>query len=224
MTERDCNTDAPTRLLPLSRTLWSHLTRERRDRSLSRYLKQRLSRLGGHLPSPLSPKIAVSAVFVLAMFMTIMDITIVNVALPTLASEFHVRPDHVDSVVVGFLVSLAVFIPASSWLGDRFGTKRIFLLALVLFTGASALSRMDFTDHYRSRYGRRCAAALGILLGVSASLRPQQHRSRRPSADARCRRPQQGQGRRPPGEVPYQGAWRLLTVLAGSVACIIETL
>src|SRR5579875_2719276 len=87
----------------------------------------------------LNPKIAVSVVFVLAMFMAIMDITIVNVALPTLAADFHVSPDGIDTVVVGFLVSLAVFIPASGWLGDRFGTKRIFLLALVLFTGASAL-------------------------------------------------------------------------------------
>jgi EmrB/QacA subfamily drug resistance transporter len=87
----------------------------------------------------LNPKISVSVVFVLAMFMTIMDITIVNVALPSLARDFHVSADHIDSVVVGFLVSLAVFIPASGWLGDRFGTKRILLIALLIFTGASAL-------------------------------------------------------------------------------------
>ncbi len=87
----------------------------------------------------LNPKVSVSIVFVMAMFMTIMDITIVNVALPTLAREFKVNPAHIDSVVVGFLVSLAVFIPASGWLGDRFGTKRIFLLALAIFTTASAL-------------------------------------------------------------------------------------
>jgi EmrB/QacA subfamily drug resistance transporter len=87
----------------------------------------------------LNPKISVSIVFVMAMFMAIMDITIVNVALPTLAKEFGVNPAHIDAVVVGFLVSLAVFIPASGWLGDRFGTKRIFLLALAIFTGASAL-------------------------------------------------------------------------------------
>ncbi len=87
----------------------------------------------------LDPKVSVSIVFVLAMFMAIMDITIVNVALPTLARDFNVNPAHIDSVVVGFLVSLAVFIPASGWLGDRFGTKRIFLLALAIFTTASAL-------------------------------------------------------------------------------------
>jgi EmrB/QacA subfamily drug resistance transporter len=91
------------------------------------------------LADRLNPKIAVSIVFVMAMFMAIMDVTIVNVALPTLARDFNVNPSHIDSVVVGFLVSLAVFIPASGWLGDRFGTKRIFLLALVIFTAASAL-------------------------------------------------------------------------------------
>ena len=87
----------------------------------------------------LNPKISVSVVFVSAMFMAIMDITIVNVALPTLGRQFHVRPAGVDAVVVAFLVSLAVTIPASGWLGDRFGTKRILLTAIVIFTSASVL-------------------------------------------------------------------------------------
>jgi EmrB/QacA subfamily drug resistance transporter len=91
------------------------------------------------LADRLNPKISVSIVFVLAMFMAIMDITIVNVALPQLARDFRVNPEHIDSVVVGFLVSLAVFIPASGWLGDRFGMKRVLLTALLIFTGASAL-------------------------------------------------------------------------------------
>ncbi|HWB65538.1 MAG TPA: MDR family MFS transporter [Mycobacteriales bacterium] len=89
---------------------------------------------------------SVSIVFVMAMFMAIMDITIVNVALPKLASDFHVSPAHIDSVVVGFLVSLAVFIPASGWLGDRFGTKRVFLAALLIFTGASALCGLSQSE------------------------------------------------------------------------------
>lgn len=71
--------------------------------------------------------------------MNSIDSTIVNVALATLSRQFHVPPSSVDAVVVGYLVSLAVFIPASGWLGDRFGTKRIFLLALAIFTAASAL-------------------------------------------------------------------------------------
>lgn len=87
----------------------------------------------------LNPEVSVSIVFVAAMFMSIMDSTIVNVALPSLGRQLGVPPTSIDAVVVGYLVSLAVVIPASGWLGDRFGTKRIFLLALALFSISSAL-------------------------------------------------------------------------------------
>ncbi len=87
----------------------------------------------------INPKITVSIVFVAAMFMSIMDSTIVNVALPSLSRDFHAIGTSIDAVVVGYLVSLAIIIPASGWLGDRFGTKRVFLSALALFTLASAL-------------------------------------------------------------------------------------
>ena len=73
---------------------------------------------------PLNPKIAVSVVFVAAMFMNIMDITFVNVALPTIGHEFGVKADSLDAVAIGYLVSLAVVIPASGWLGDRAPCRR----------------------------------------------------------------------------------------------------
>ncbi len=84
-------------------------------------------------------KITVCIVFVAAMFMSIMDSTIVNVALPALGRQFNVPGTSIDAVVVGYLVSLAVVIPVSGWLGDQWGTKRVFLLALALFCLASAL-------------------------------------------------------------------------------------
>jgi EmrB/QacA subfamily drug resistance transporter len=87
----------------------------------------------------ISQKVAVSVVFVAAMFISIMDVTIVNVALPTIGREFSVSPTAVDSISIAFLVSLAVFIPASGWLGDRFGGKRVLLIAIAVFTAASAL-------------------------------------------------------------------------------------
>ena len=86
-----------------------------------------------------SEKVAVSVVFVAAMFMSIMDTTIVNVALPTIGRDFSVSPTAVDSVSIAYLVSLAVFIPASGWLGDRFGGKRVLLAAIAVFCVASAL-------------------------------------------------------------------------------------
>ncbi|HET8844312.1 MAG TPA: MFS transporter, partial [Ktedonobacteraceae bacterium] len=87
----------------------------------------------------LNPKVTVSIVFVAALAMSIMDTTIVNVALPALSSQFKVPSTSIDAVIVGYMVSLAMIIPASGWLGDRWGTKRVFLLALILFIGSSAL-------------------------------------------------------------------------------------
>src|SRR5258706_11954542 len=87
----------------------------------------------------LDPKVSVSIVFVAAMFMSIMDGTIVNVALPSIGRQLGIPSVSLDAVVVAYLLSLAVVIPASGWLGDRWGTRRIFLLALALFTLSSAL-------------------------------------------------------------------------------------
>ena len=87
----------------------------------------------------MNQKIAVGVVFVSAMFMNIMDITIVNVALPTIGRDFHIAPTAVDGIVIAYLVSLAVFIPASGWLGDRFGGKRVLMTAIVVFTVGSVL-------------------------------------------------------------------------------------
>jgi EmrB/QacA subfamily drug resistance transporter len=94
------------------------------------------------MTSRVSQKVAVSVVYVAAMFMTIMDSTIVNVALPTIGRSFQVASTSVASVSIYFLVSLAVFMSASGWLGDRFGGKRVLLTAIVVFTAASALCGM----------------------------------------------------------------------------------
>ena len=71
--------------------------------------------------------------------MDLMDTTIVNVALPALGSELHATDTTFEWVVNGYLLSLAIFIPASGWIGDRFGTKKTFLFALSVFTLGSGL-------------------------------------------------------------------------------------
>src|ERR1700704_6220134 len=81
----------------------------------------------------------VATVFVCGMFIDILDTTIVNVALPDLGREFHASTTSIEWVVLGYLLSLAVWIPASGWVGDRLGTRRVFLFALAMFTLASAL-------------------------------------------------------------------------------------
>lgn len=79
----------------------------------------------------------VAAVFVSAIFLDILDTTIVNVALPKLGRDF--RTDSVEWIVLGYTLSLAVWIPASGWLGDRIGTRKVFLGALMIFVGCSGL-------------------------------------------------------------------------------------
>ena len=98
------------------------------------------ARTGTNVPAPrMDQRIAVSVVYVAALFVSILDVTIVNVAIPTIGRDFHTSEASVDVVVIGFLVSLAVFIPASGWIGDRFGGKRTLLAAIAVFTAASAM-------------------------------------------------------------------------------------
>lgn len=86
-----------------------------------------------------SPKLVVGAVFVASMFLNIMDATVVNVALPTLSRYFAVPVASVSGVVTAYLVTLAVVMPVSGWVGDRFGARSVLLSAIGLFTAASAL-------------------------------------------------------------------------------------
>jgi len=89
------------------------------------------------LGRPLAYKWVVAIVYVSALFLDILDTTIVNVAIPSLGREL--RTDAAEWVVLGYTLSLAVWIPTSGWLGDRVGTKRTFMFALTAFTVGSLL-------------------------------------------------------------------------------------
>lgn len=81
----------------------------------------------------------VAIAFIMGIFMDILDTTIVNVALPAIAEDFGVTDSSIQWIVTGYLLSLAVWIPVSGWLGDTFGTKRVFIFALSAFTIGSLL-------------------------------------------------------------------------------------
>ena len=81
----------------------------------------------------------VAIAFVLGLFLEILDTTIINVAIPTLEREFNSSAASMEWIVIGYLLSLAIWIPASGWIGDKVGTKKTFLFALFLFTASSAL-------------------------------------------------------------------------------------
>ncbi|HZQ36816.1 MAG TPA: MFS transporter, partial [Dehalococcoidia bacterium] len=86
----------------------------------------------------------VATIYVCGLFMDIMDSTIVNVALPTLGRTFHAGNTTLEWVLTGYLLSLAVWVPASGWVGDRFGTKKTFMFALAMFTASSALCGLSW--------------------------------------------------------------------------------
>lgn len=77
-----------------------------------------------------------------ALFMEQLDATIVNTATPTMAVSLAVEPLSLKGVLTSYTLALAVFIPVSGWMADRYGTKRVFTLAIVLFTLGSLLCGM----------------------------------------------------------------------------------
>jgi EmrB/QacA subfamily drug resistance transporter len=81
----------------------------------------------------------IAGVVVLGAIMSILDITVVSVALPTFQTEFNATYAEVAWTMTGYTLALATVIPLSGWAADRFGTKRLYMLALLLFTLGSVL-------------------------------------------------------------------------------------
>ncbi|MFY1687800.1 DHA2 family efflux MFS transporter permease subunit [Plantactinospora sp. WMMB782] len=81
----------------------------------------------------------VAGVVVLGIIMSILDVTVVSVALPTFQREFDASYATVAWTMTAYTLALATVIPITGWAADRFGTKRLYLLSLVLFLGGSVL-------------------------------------------------------------------------------------
>ncbi|MGH3719981.1 MAG: DHA2 family efflux MFS transporter permease subunit [Pseudonocardiaceae bacterium] len=76
-------------------------------------------------------------VLIAGMFMSILDISIINVALPNIQNEFGGTTRDVQWVVTGYSLAEGVVVPATAWIGDRFGLSRVYTLALLGFAGGS---------------------------------------------------------------------------------------
>ncbi|WJY16219.1 MFS transporter [Pectobacteriaceae bacterium CE90] len=72
-------------------------------------------------------------------FMQTLDTTIVNTALPSMAISLNESPLHMHSVIVAYVLTVAIVLPASGWLADRIGVRNIFFSAIILFTCGSLL-------------------------------------------------------------------------------------
>ena len=88
----------------------------------------------------------VASVVVLGAIMSILDVTVVNVAINTLAEEFETTLPTIQWVATGYTLALATVIPITGWAADRFGTKRLYMISLVLFVFGSVLSGLAWSE------------------------------------------------------------------------------
>jgi EmrB/QacA subfamily drug resistance transporter len=102
-----------------------------------------------------------------AFFMESLDTTILNTAVPTIAAALHVAPLSMKSVLASYTLSLAVFIPISGWMADRFGTRRVFASAIGIFTLGSFLCGMSSDIHLlvACRILQGCGGSMMVPVG-----------------------------------------------------------
>jgi EmrB/QacA subfamily drug resistance transporter len=102
-----------------------------------------------------------------AFFMESLDTTILNTGVPTIAAALHVAPLSMKSVLASYTLSLAVFIPISGWMADRFGTRRVFASAIGIFTLGSFLCGLTSNIHVlvACRILQGCGGAMMVPVG-----------------------------------------------------------
>lgn len=83
------------------------------------------------------------AIAAAAFFMQALDATILNTALPDIARSLDRSPLAMQLAVVGYTLTVAMLIPISGWMADRFGTRRVFVVAVGLFSGGSLLCALS---------------------------------------------------------------------------------
>ncbi|QTO54271.1 multidrug transporter subunit MdtD [Duffyella gerundensis] len=81
----------------------------------------------------------------MAFFMQALDATILNTALPAIAVSLDRSPLAMQSAIISYTLTVAMLIPVSGWLADRFGTRKIFIIAVTLFTLGSLLCALSGT-------------------------------------------------------------------------------
>src|ERR1700685_1872205 len=108
-----------------------------------------------------------------AFFMESLDTTILNTAVPVIAKALAVTPLSMKSVLASYTLSLAVFIPISGWMADRFGTRRVFASAIGLFTLGSFLCGISSNIHVlvACRILQGCGGAMMVPVGRLALVR-----------------------------------------------------
>ncbi|MFN3768418.1 MAG: multidrug transporter subunit MdtD [Ectopseudomonas guguanensis] len=115
-------------------------------------------------PNLLDPRTArlLPWIVAIAFFMQTLDGTILNTALPAMAADLAEDPLRMQSVVIAYMLTVALLIPASGWIADRFGTRRIFFGAIALFSLGSLLCAL--AESLNMLIGARVVQGLGGAL------------------------------------------------------------
>lgn len=117
-----------------------------------------------------SQHLSIMILYVVSMFMVSMDGTIVNVILPTIANGFDVSVAETNGVNIAYLVSIAISLPAAGYLANRFGVKKVLLIAIAGFTLASFLCGIATTIQGLIAARVLQGLAGGIIAPVSMTL------------------------------------------------------
>lgn len=113
------------------------------------------------------------AILATAIFMQMLDSTILNTSLPSIARDLNESPLNMQNAIISYVLTLALFMPVSGFLADRFGTRKIFIFSLILFSIGSlfcALSQ-DLTQLVLSRVVQGLGGAMMIPVGKLALIR-----------------------------------------------------
>ncbi len=103
----------------------------------------------------------------LALFMEALDSTVINTAIPTMSLSLNVNPIDLKITLISYLLSLAIFIPISGWVGDKWGIKRVFIYAMIIFIISSFWCGMSrsLLELVLARTLQGFGAALALPLG-----------------------------------------------------------
>src|SRR4051794_2542545 len=118
-------------------------------------------------PSRIEPHVwRIAVVVILGAIMSVLDTTVVNVALDSLSKDLHTSINGIQWVVTGYLLALAAVIPITGWAAKRFGPRRLYLLALILFTTASAACGLAWSSGSLVGFRILQGAAGGMLMPI----------------------------------------------------------
>ena len=130
------------------------------------------------LPDPTAPRsrdysLAIPLLVACAMFMQNIDSSLIATALPSMAKDLGEDPVRLNLAITAYLLSLAIFIPISGWMSDRFGAKQVFRAAVLVFATGSALSGLAHAlpELVASRIVQGIGGAMMVPVGRAVMLR-----------------------------------------------------